>query len=576
MKMDGLNNRLFDKYKKSKKSGDLLFVDGVNLDIEWIKKQKDAIFFISDDNTFLDCNSVTLNLFGYDCCCDFMGIHPGLISPEYQSDGRLSVEKADEMMRLAKENGSHQFKWTHKRKDGKLFECEVLLLKILYNNKKNVGLFAKVIDTSKQIELLNKLKYHERNSDFIFQNMFDAFALHEIIFDENDVPVDYRYIFVNDEFEKQTGFKKEEVVGKTVKEVIPDIHEDNFNWIDEYAKVALTGVPKNFKNYSKFLNRWYDVNVYSPEKNYFVTIFSDITFEIEHDKCVERKKIQLREIIDQAPNGIIIFDKTGKVLKINRKFMDFFGLRDVSLEFPDININNLNNFKNFKLKKFVKDLLDENVNFKEVFKIRHLIKNKSDNWYNIKGYNTIGPDGTYINTVILFSDITEMINFENELKSGEQVLNSYYDLLPEGLYELDNNFNVIKVNDSFCELFKMNKSEIVGKDLCELFSPGSQIEECKIKMKKRVENRDINTTTFKLLLNNKEDNELLIEMSSILKWGGEDNNELFGSYGVIRDISEIKDSYKIQKKNLEEMKERIDKNLEILKLEKSILNDSCG
>lgn len=59
--------------------------------------------------------------------------------------------------------------------------------------------------------------------EFLFSNMITGFAFHEVITDENQNPIDYRYLAVNPEFEKLTGFKSENILGKSVKEILPPI-----------------------------------------------------------------------------------------------------------------------------------------------------------------------------------------------------------------------------------------------------------------------------------------------------------------------------------------------------------------
>lgn len=79
----------------------------------------------------------------------------------------------------------------------------------------------------------------------LFENMLDGFAYCRMIFDEQNHPVDFIYLAVNDRFEKLTGLK--EVVGKKVTEIIPGIRESTPELFDIYARVATTGVSEKFE-----------------------------------------------------------------------------------------------------------------------------------------------------------------------------------------------------------------------------------------------------------------------------------------------------------------------------------------
>jgi|GEM_PF-1736437 len=121
-------------------------------------------------------------------------------------------------------------------------------------------------------------RYHN-----LFTQMLDGYAIHEIICDKNNKPIDYRFIDINPSFEKLTGLTRD-AIGKNIKTILPSIED---YWIEIYGKVALTGEPTTFENYSADLEKWFKISAYSPEKNYFVTIFSDIT---ESKKAQEKSK----------------------------------------------------------------------------------------------------------------------------------------------------------------------------------------------------------------------------------------------------------------------------------------------
>lgn len=112
----------------------------------------------------------------------------------------------------------------------------------------------------------------------LFENMTQGFALHEIIVDAGQKPVDYRFLSVNKAFEALTGLQGKNILGKTVTEVLPGIEQ---YWMDAYGAVALTGVPQRFKNYSADIHKYYDVWAFSPRHGQFATVISDITEQVE-------------------------------------------------------------------------------------------------------------------------------------------------------------------------------------------------------------------------------------------------------------------------------------------------------
>jgi len=106
-----------------------------------------------------------------------------------------------------------------------------------------------------------------------------GFAHHRIILDEREKPVDYEFLEVNPAFERLTGLNAADIIGKPVTTVIPGLRNDAFDWIDYYGAIAINGGESSFEQYSDLLGKWYKVQVYSAEKYFFSTTFTDITNE---------------------------------------------------------------------------------------------------------------------------------------------------------------------------------------------------------------------------------------------------------------------------------------------------------
>jgi PAS domain S-box-containing protein len=135
---------------------------------------------------------------------------------------------------------------------------------------------------------------------FLFDHMMNGFAYHKVLFDDHGKPVDYMYLEVNDAFEKMTGLKKEDVVGKRVTELIPGVEHEQAGWIEKYGSVALTGKPIRFENYSEGLRRWYSVSAYSLGTPYFATVFEDITARKQAEAEASAQQMHLAEALEAA------------------------------------------------------------------------------------------------------------------------------------------------------------------------------------------------------------------------------------------------------------------------------------
>ena len=137
-------------------------------------------------------------------------------------------------------------------------------------------------DVSEDYRQREKLRKSEERFRTLMETSINAIALHELITDSENRPIDYRFLEVNRAFEELTGLSAQELVGKTVLEVLPGTEK---TWIETYGQIAQSGIPQQVEDFSQELGKHFIVRAYSPRRGQFVTVFDDIT---------ERKEMELR------------------------------------------------------------------------------------------------------------------------------------------------------------------------------------------------------------------------------------------------------------------------------------------
>ncbi len=143
-----------------------------------------------------------------------------------------------------------------------------------------------------------------------------AMAVHEMIYDENGNPVDYRFIEINPSFERMTGLVREKVVGRNCKEILPGVEDF---WIEKYAEITRSGIPETFENYSSVLKKWYKVYAYRTRENEFAVVFEDISKrKIAHDDLIAKAE-ELRKfnelMVDREIRMTELKEEINKLLK---------------------------------------------------------------------------------------------------------------------------------------------------------------------------------------------------------------------------------------------------------------------
>jgi len=156
----------------------------------------------------------------------------------------------------------------------------------------------------------------------LFQEMQNGFAHNEIICDSQGRPINSRYLAINPAFERITGKKAEDVVGKTLLEIFPGLEPE---WIETFGKVALTGEPAHFEMTASELGVCFEVTAFRPAPNQYACTFSDITESKKAEAALAEEVVRRGILVEQSSDGIVVIDHEGKVYEANRRYAEMLG-----------------------------------------------------------------------------------------------------------------------------------------------------------------------------------------------------------------------------------------------------------
>jgi PAS domain S-box-containing protein len=154
------------------------------------------------------------------------------------------------------------------------------------------GITAYFRDVTEQIQATTALRQSEERYRTLFESIDEGFCIIEVLFDDSNTPIDYRFLETNPIFEQQTGLHQP--VGKTVRQLVPDLEQF---WIDTYGRVAQTGEDCRLENGSAAMNRWFDVyacRLGQPQDHKVAIVFKDISdrkrIEQEREQLLQREQ----------------------------------------------------------------------------------------------------------------------------------------------------------------------------------------------------------------------------------------------------------------------------------------------
>jgi len=156
----------------------------------------------------------------------------------------------------------------------------------------------------------------------VLEQMNAGFCVIEVLFDDNKA-VDYRFLEVNDAFERSTGLVN--ACGQRMTALRPD-HEPD--WFRIYGQVALTGQSQQFELEARALGRWYSVEavrVGEPGDHQVAVVFFDISNRKQIEVELAESEARFSALADGLPMPVWVLDEAGHARFVNSAFSEFFG-----------------------------------------------------------------------------------------------------------------------------------------------------------------------------------------------------------------------------------------------------------
>ncbi len=424
------------------------------------------------------------------------------------------------------------------------------------------------------------LKESEEKYRTLYSSMNEGLAIHKLIFDDNQVPVDYEIIDVNPSYEEILGIKRTDIVGKKASQAY---NTKKAPYLDFYSKVAQNRKSTQFETYFEPMDKYFNISVFSPSKGTFATVFEDITNNKKAEeslrKSEEKYKIMVkdlkiaqkamkesernyRELVDYSSVAIFKSNLKGDILFANEAMAHIFHYDDLD-ELKKGNI--------LKLYKNPEDRLTL---------IHDLKKEGRITDYEVE---TIGKNGKVVNVILsaslkndvlsgMFMDITDRKKYESKLKESEMQISVIFNTVSSGIVLVDSEGSIQLANQHLSELFGFTLSELTNMSYLDLISTNER-KDAETSMIKLI-NGETEFVRLERLYQRKDNSTFWGELtgSRILNEDG----TLKGLIGVITDITDrkkaddaLKESLNEKEVLLREIHHRVKNNMQIIS---SLLN----
>ena len=131
----------------------------------------------------------------------------------------------------------------------------------------------------------------------IFESMTDMFMVIELVYDKNNKAVDWYYRQVNPAHEKLVNKSKSEMIDQTAKTLFGTIED---YWLETYDMVDKSGTAIRFENYSKQVNKYFNILAWKIRPHTIAVLFSDVTERFNKEEIINNQNKKLRKAEEKA------------------------------------------------------------------------------------------------------------------------------------------------------------------------------------------------------------------------------------------------------------------------------------
>ncbi len=262
---------------------------------------------------------------------------------------------------------------------------------------------------------------------------------------------DAKYVDMNANNEAIIGYKKNEVIGRTILDIFP---ETESYWFENFDFVVKTKKSFRSDSYYKVLGKHFSLNAFSLDDNTFAISCDDVSAEEILKQKLKDSERRYKAIFHESSSVMMLVDPfTGSIVDINSAAVKFYGYS--KKEMLGMNMHDVNIMSRENLMREIDSATNKK---KSHFLFKHRLA--SGEIRDVEVYSgAIEANGqTLLHSVI--HDVTESLEAMGKVNRLSMAVEQ--SPIPISMTNLDG--DVIYCNPKHCELTGYSNNELVGEN----------------------------------------------------------------------------------------------------------------
>jgi diguanylate cyclase (GGDEF)-like protein/PAS domain S-box-containing protein len=317
------------------------------------------------------------------------------------------------------------------------------------------GVFSIVMDIDGDRRLREALADRERQLVLFTANIPEAIAY---------INAERRYTFVNETFARYRGMAREQIIGKSVADVIG---AEGVRYLDPIIEEVRKGTETSYERKVRLasgIERWIRVRItpdFDAEGRYagHYVVGSDVHDLKVAKEQLETKERQLRLFMDSIPEAIAYVDANWRYAYANHNFVRTRakpGVDPLGMTPIDLLGDSVGGYLHAQLPKL---MAGETI----IFEREATFHGELPRWIRTTLVPNLGPEGAYLGYYVVSIDIHELKLAQQTLAASEQAIREFINKLPVAVAYVGTNDRFVLVNPLFCEYMDLDEAALLGR-----------------------------------------------------------------------------------------------------------------